>query len=145
MHLIILFALLQGFTEFIPVSSQGHLIIFNNFFNINIMSNITILEANVIAHAGSLVAVCLYYSKQIFSLFISLRHIVRPDIDKNSTLLIQLIIATFPILLCGFFFSKYFNYDDKNLFLIIGITSIFFGLILNIILNMNHFMQTVIK
>ena len=61
------------------------------------MSNITILEANVIAHAGSLVAVCLYYSKQIFSLFISLRHIVRPDIDKNSTLVIQLIIATFPI------------------------------------------------
>ena len=72
MHLIILFALLQGFTEFIPVSSQGHLILFNNFFNINIISNITILEANVIAHAGSLVAVCLYYSKQIFSLLISL-------------------------------------------------------------------------
>ena len=116
MHLIILFALLQGFTEFIPVSSQGHLIIFNNFFNINIISNITVLEANVIAHAGSLVAVCLYYSKQIFSLLISLRHIVRPDIDKNSTLLIQLIIATIPILLCGFFFSKYFNYDDKSSF-----------------------------
>ena len=130
MHLIILFALLQGFTEFIPVSSQGHLIIFNNFFNINIMSNITILEANVIAHAGSLVAVCLYYSKQIFSLFISLRHIVRPDIDKNSTLVIQLIIATLPILLCGFFFSKYFNYDDKSLLLIIGITSISFGIVL---------------
>ena len=105
MHLIILFALLQGFTEFIPVSSQGHLILFNNFFNINIMSNITILEANVIAHAGSLVAVCLYYSKELFSLFFSLRHIVRPDIDKNSTLVIQLIIATLPILLCGFFFS----------------------------------------
>jgi len=130
MHLIILFALLQGFTEFIPVSSQGHLILFNNFFNINIMSNITVLEANVIAHAGSLVAVSLYYRKEIFSLFISLRHIVRPDIDKNSTLLIQLIIATFPILLCGFFFSKYFNYNDKSLLLIIGITSISFGIVL---------------
>ena len=130
MHLIILFALLQGFTEFIPVSSQGHLILFNNFFNINIMSNITVLEANVIAHAGSLIAVSLHYRKEIFSLLISLRHIVRPDIDKNSTLLIQLIIATFPILLCGFFFSKYFNYNDKSLLLIIGITSISFGIVL---------------
>ena len=130
MHLIILFALLQGFTEFIPVSSQGHLILFNNFFNINIMSNITVLEANVIAHAGSLIAVSLHYRKEIFSLLISLRHIVRPDIDKNSTLLIQLIIATFPVLLCGFFFSKYFNYDDKSLLLIIGVTSISFGIIL---------------
>ncbi len=94
------------------------------------ISQITVLEANVIAHFGSLVAVCLYYSRQLFSLLISLRHIVRPDIDKNATLTTQLIIATIPILLCGFFFSKYFNYDDKNLFLIIGITSIFFGLIL---------------
>ena len=94
------------------------------------MSNITVLEANVIAHAGSLFAVCLYYSREIFSLFTSVRHLVRPDIDKNSTLVIQLIIATFPILLCGFFFSKYFNYDDKSLLLIIGITSISFGIIL---------------
>ena len=130
MHLIILFALLQGFTEFIPVSSQGHLIIFNNFFNISINSHITILEANVIAHAGSLVAVCFYYGRQIFSLLTSLKHLVRPDIDKNATLIIQLIMATIPILLCGFFFSKFFNYDEKSLFLIIGITSIFFGIIL---------------
>ena len=93
-------------------------------------SNITILEANVIAHAGSLVAVCLYYSKQLFSLLISLRHIVRPDIDKNATLTIHLVGATLPILLCGYFFSKFFNYDDKTLFLIIGTSSIFFGFIL---------------
>ena len=130
MHLIILFALLQGFTEFIPVSSQGHLIIFNNFFNINIMSNITVLEANVIAHAGSLIAVCLYYSKEIFSLFISLRHIVRPDIDKNSTLVNSAYNSYISYITVWVFFSKYFNYDDKSLLLIIGITSISFGIVL---------------
>ena len=130
MHLILLFALLQGLTEFIPVSSQGHLILFNKFFNINLISQITILEANVIAHAGSLFAVSLFYSKRIFSLLISLKHIVRPDIDKDANLAIQIITATIPILLCGFFFSKYFNYDDKKLLLIIGITSIFFGIVL---------------
>ena len=93
-------------------------------------ANITILEANVIAHAGSLAAVCLYYRKQIFSLLVSMKHLVRPDIDKNSTLTIYLFIATIPILFCGFFFSKYFNYDNKSLFLVIGITSIFFGILL---------------
>jgi len=131
-YVIILFALLQGFTEFIPVSSQGHLIVFNNFFNINLISNITILEANVIAHSGSLVAVCLYYFRQLFAILVSFKHIVRPDIDRNSTLTINLIIATIPIILCGFFFSKFFNYDNKGLFLIIGITSILFGILLYI-------------
>ena len=129
-HIIFLFALIQGFTEFLPVSSQGHLIVFNSFFNINIIANISVLEANVIAHAGSLVAVCLYYWKQLLLFLISFKHIVRPDIDKNSTLVIHLALATTPILVCGFLFSKFFDYDNKSLFLIIGITSIFFGIIL---------------
>ena len=132
MHIILLFALLQGFTEFIPVSSQGHLIIFNKFFNISFISNMTILEANVIAHSGSLAAVCIYYRSQLFSLLASLRHLVRPDIDRNSTLVLHLFIATLPILFCGFFFSKIFNYDHESLFLIIGITSILFGFLLYI-------------
>ena len=130
MHIILLFALIQGFTEFIPVSSQGHLIVFNSYANINIIANISVLEANVIAHSGSLVAVCLYYWKQLLLLFTSLRHLVRPDIDRNSTLVIHLFLATVPILLCGFFFSKFFNYDNRSLFLVIGITSILFGIIL---------------
>ena len=130
MHIIFLFALIQGFTEFLPVSSQGHLIVFNSFFNINIIANISVLEANVIAHSGSLVAVLLYYWRQLFSLLIASKHIVRPDIDKNSTLIIYLAIATIPILVCGFLFSKFFDYDSKSLFLIVGITSILFGIIL---------------
>ena len=104
MHIIFLFALIQGFTEFIPVSSQGHLIVFNSFFNINLIANISVLEANVIAHSGSFVAVCLYYWRQIFLLLISLKHIMRPDIDSNSNLIIHLAVATTPILVCGFFF-----------------------------------------
>ena len=144
MYLILLFSLLQGFTEFIPVSSQGHLILFNKFFNINFKSNITVLEANVIAHSGSLVAVCLYYSRQIFSLLVSLKNLVRPDIDKNSTLTIHLFIATIPILFCGFFFSKYFYYDNKSLFLVIGITSIFFGILLLVIATLGIDMLDII-
>ena len=130
MYIILLFALIQGFTEFIPVSSQGHLIVFNSFFNINLIANISVLEANVIAHAGSFVAVCLYYWRQLFLMLISLKYITRPDIDKNSSLIIHLAVATIPILVCGFFFSKFFDYDDKSLLMIIGITSIFFGIIL---------------
>ena len=103
-HIVFLFSLIQGFTEFLPVSSQGHLMVFNSFFHINLIANISVLEASVIAHSGSLLAVCLYYWRQLFLFLISFKHIVRPDIDINSTLVLNLAIATIPILVCGFFF-----------------------------------------
>ena len=133
MHIVFLFSLIQGFTEFLPVSSQGHLMVFNSFFHINLIANISVLEASVIAHSGSLLAVCLYYWRQLFLFLISFKHIVRPDIDINSSLVINLAVATIPILVCGFLFSKFFDYDNKSLFMIIGVTSILFGITLFVV------------
>jgi undecaprenyl-diphosphatase len=82
--LIIIFALIQGFTEFLPISSQGHLILFNNIFNISELSTISILEMNVIVHMGSLLAVILYYRRTIIHWIFSINMIVRPDLDKKS-------------------------------------------------------------
>ena len=65
MLLIILFCLIQGFSEFLPISSQGHLIIFNHFFEIDDFSELSILELNIISHLGSLFAVVLYYHKML--------------------------------------------------------------------------------
>ena len=107
--------------------------VFNSFFHINLIANISVLEASVIAHSGSLLAVCLYYWRQLFLFLISFKHIVRPDIDINSSLVINLAVATIPILVCGFFFSKFFDYDNKSLFMIIGVTSILFGITLFVV------------
>ena len=130
MLLLVLFCLLQGFTEFLPVSSQGHLIVYNEFFGISLETSIPIKEANILAHFGSLIAIITYYNKTLRKLIFSLKLIDRPDIDNNSFLLVNLFISTVPIILVGYSFFKIFNYESEQILLIIGLTSIIFGVIL---------------
>ena len=59
----ILLGLIQGFTEPLPISSSGHVIIFSYFFNIDIG-----LDFLTFINLGSLFAIILYYRKSICSL-----------------------------------------------------------------------------
>ena len=130
MFFLVLFCLIQGFSEFLPVSSQGHLIVFNSFFNLDDFAQLSILELNIISHFGSLLAVTLYYNKLLIKMFKGLRVFYRPDLDKNLNLLFKLLISSIPIVIVGFFFAKTFDYNAQNIILIIGITSILGSLVL---------------
>ena len=135
MLILIFFCFLQGFTEFLPVSSQGHLIVFNEKFELVSLTGITLLESTILAHFGSFFAVLFYYMHTIKGFFVSLKLIDRPDIDKNSFLLINLIISSIPLLILGYLFGKFFNYESSRIILIIGITSIIFGVLLFVVDN----------
>ena len=126
MLLIILFCLIQGFSEFLPISSQGHLIIFNHFFEIDDFSELSILELNIISHLGSLFAVVLYYHKMLIRMLKGMSVFYRPDLDKNLNLFYNLVVSTIPIVLAGYFYGKFFSYEFQNVILIIGVTSIVF-------------------
>ena len=130
MLLIILFCLIQGFSEFLPISSQGHLIIFNHFFEIDDFSELSILELNIISHLGSLFAVVLYYHKMLIRMLKGMSVFYRPDLDKNLNLFYNLVVSTIPIVLAGYFYGKFFSYEFQNVILIIGVTSIVFAIIL---------------
>ena len=127
---VVLFCFLQGLTEFLPVSSQGHLMIYNDFFSISSNTGLSINDSTIIAHFGSLFAVVIYYRKVLVEFLYSIKLLDRPDIDKNSFLLVNLIVATLPLLIIGYFLSQVLDYNSKTLLLIIGITSIVFGIIL---------------
>ena len=53
----IFFAILQGITEFLPVSSSGHLVLLKNVFGFKDLNN----SYDVMLHVGTLAAVCLVY------------------------------------------------------------------------------------
>ena len=133
MLFLIIFSLIQGFSEFLPISSQGHLIIYNSFFNHNNFSELSILELNVLAHLGSLFAVILYYNKLIIKMLKGLKVFYRPDLDKNLSLFFYILASTIPIVIMGFIFGKKFDYSAYYLTLIIGLTSILFAMILYIV------------
>ena len=132
MLILVIFCLIQGFTEFLPISSQGHLIVFNNFFPLTLSetTKLSILELNILAHFGSLIAIMLYYSKYLKGFLISSKFIFRPDIDARSNLLINLIFSSIPVFIFGFYFESFFNLFADQLLLVISITSIFFGVLL---------------
>ncbi len=130
MVIIIFFCLLQGFTEFLPVSSQGHLIVFDKFYPINLASGFSVHEATILAHFGSLLAVVVFYKKEIIGFFKSLRLLDRPDIDKNAFMVVNLFISTIPIIIIGYFFARIFNYESTDILIVISVTSIIFAPIL---------------
>jgi undecaprenyl-diphosphatase len=133
MWFLVLFCLVQGFSEFLPISSQGHLLVFNTFLNVTDFSSLSILELNIISHLGSLLAVVIYYNRFILNTIKGLKIFFRPDLNKNLSLFFKLMISTIPIIIVGYYFGKIFDYDNDFLLWIIGISSIVFGIILFIL------------
>lgn len=97
--------IVQGLTEFLPVSSSGHLNIFQHFTGISGEGN---LFFNVMLHLGTLVAVCAFYYKLIFRLIKAFGGIIKKIFTgkfsfKNRTddenLLIMLIVGLIPLFL----------------------------------------------
>ncbi len=71
---------IQGLTEFLPVSSSGHLAIFTYIFKMN---TDTELVFEVMLHMGTLVAVCIYYRKDVKKLLQALGALIR-DVLVNA-------------------------------------------------------------
>lgn len=56
----VIMGLIQGLTEFLPVSSSGHLALFKILFNVNTDTG---LLFDIMLHVGTLLAVCIVYYK----------------------------------------------------------------------------------
>ena len=106
----ILYGLIQGFTEFIPVSSTAHLKVVSLIFGIDDPGP----SLSAIIQLGSVLALIYYFKNDFFE---SRRYFsqINNDYLKNKRLICSILIATFPIFLLGgtiklfipYFFDKY--------------------------------------
>lgn len=101
----IILGIVQGLTEFLPVSSSGHLTIFQHIMGVDMEGN---LFFNVMLHVGTLVAVCAVYHKLIVRLVKSFFSMMKDiftgkfkwnQMDGDRNLLVMLVIGLLPLFL----------------------------------------------
>lgn len=104
----IVLGLVQGLTEFLPVSSSGHLVIFENL--LGVQGGDLVFE--VLVHFGTLVAVLIYFRQQLFDIFRSflkspLGHNLSSEESKSIKLGWFLVLGTIPAAVIGLGFEEY--------------------------------------
>ena len=124
----IVLAIIQGFTEFLPVSSTAHLTIIPDLLGWKDPG----LSFDVALHLGTLVAVLVYFFRDwvqviLNGIGISYRG-ARPD-ENSRSLLWLLILGTIPAALAGLKFEKYADQMLRTPY-IIGSAMIFFGILM---------------
>jgi len=97
------FGLVQGLTEFLPISSSGHLVLIERLFGIS--SDSMLLE--VFLHIGTLAAIGIVYWREFLEM---IRHPLKSDLWK-------LVLATLPAVIVGFALN---DFDARFKFGIIG-------------------------
>lgn len=102
----IILGLLQGVTEFLPISSTGHLVLAREWLSI---SGINALAFDAILHFATTAAVMLYFSSDLWRLIqVAMRKLGRLPVDaKDMTLMYALIIGTIPAILIGVFLEPF--------------------------------------
>ncbi|SHH48282.1 undecaprenyl-diphosphate phosphatase [Cognatishimia maritima] len=125
-HLILL-AVVQGITEFLPVSSSGHLILLPNALGTADQGQF--LDVSV--HVGTLGAVILYFWKDVRGALLGLPALARGNTnDPGARLALLLIIATIPVIFFGVFLALTGLNDLLRSVAVIGWTMLGFGLVL---------------
>jgi len=110
----LILSLIQGVSEFIPVSSSAHLILFSDIFNGNKGS--VLMDASL--HLGSLIAIIHYFFRDLI------------DFSNNKKILNLLFIGSLPLFLFGYFFYEYNIYENLRNIEIIAWSTLMFGILL---------------
>lgn len=128
---IIILGVVQGVTEFIPVSSSGHLVIFKEILGLELEDKA--LALNLLLHLGSLLAVLYFYRAKVARLLRTIGRVVTrsPYREKDETrYLLFIIMAVIPTGVFGYFIRSFFGDYIFTSTLVTGICLIITGTLL---------------
>ena len=111
---IFILSFVQGVAEFIPVSSSSHLILISNLFDFKNQS----LSIDVSLHIGSLIAVLVYFYKDIISFI------------ENKILFFKIFISSLPVMVVGFLLVETGLINQIRSIKVIAWTTLIFGFLL---------------
>ena len=111
---VLILSLIQGVTEFLPISSSSHLILFSKLTNFQNQS----LSLDVSLHIGSFLAVITFFYKDLIKFI------------KNKDLFIKILISSLPVMVLGFFMVKIDLISELRNIKVIGWMTLLFGILL---------------
>lgn len=128
----LILGVVQGLTEFLPVSSSGHLIIIPKIFHWT--GAVDSLSFDVSLHLGTAAALIIFFFKDLLRLIVHCFEKLLKDRknimkDPDSKLFILLIVGSVPAGLVGILFQNFIEENVRST-LIIGVTLIIFGYLL---------------
>ena len=100
----IILGIVQGLTEFLPISSSGHLVLAQYLLEIDENGN----EFEILVHIGTLASILVVFSNDLKLLFLDLKT------KKNQSYIFLLFLASLPAAIAGIWFKDYFElfFDD---------------------------------
>ena len=123
---IIILAVVQGLTEFLPISSSGHLVLVPRIIGFQDQGIIF----DIAVHLGSLVAVCLYFRDDLYGLLKGIpSNLKLTTAEKESRLFSFLLIATLPSAILGFLLSGWIEVNLRDP-IVIASTLAFYGILM---------------
>ena len=111
---ILILSLIQGISEFLPVSSAAHLYLVGKYYEFNSQN----LLIDICLHLGSLLAIIFYFRNDLLNFI------------KNKSFLIKIFVATIPIIPIGYIFYQTGLIEQFRNLKVIGWTSLIFGILL---------------
>ena len=123
---IFILSIIQGVSEFLPISSAAHLIVASNIYEFKTQS----LLIDISLHLGSLLAILFYFKEDIFNL------------KKNINLFYKITIGTIPLIFFGFLlYSTDLIHQLRNI-KVIAWATLFFGILIYIA-DKNKFLKKI--
>ena len=113
---VLILSLIQGVTEFLPISSSSHLILFSKLTNFQNQS----LSLDVSLHIGSFLAVITFFYKDLI------------EFVKNKDLFIKILISSLPVMMLGFLLIQTDLISELRNIKVIGWMTLLFGVLLYI-------------
>lgn len=124
LHLILV-AIVQGITEFLPVSSSGHLILLPNLTGLDDQG----LVIDVAVHVGTLGAVILYFRKDVARAYSGVFRLNDMS-DPSARLAMGLIVSMIPIVIAGLAMKLSGLDESVRSIAVVGWTTLIFGVVL---------------
>ena len=123
---IIVLAIVQGVTEFLPISSSGHLIIVPQVMHWQDQG----LVVDVMTHIGTLFAILIYFWRDVWNITRGALELVKGKVTGEGKLAIYILLATIPAVAFGLFLKKFGFGDLERNVAVVAWNTILYGILM---------------